>query len=99
MRTRGVPAATLDLDGEAIGRRHQRAGPEPKLSHWKARIIMHAVDFLDAEALHQPVLDHGLAASTPLLRRLEDDDRRAGKIARFGEITRRPEQHRGMAIV
>ena len=99
MRPRGVPAAALDFDGEAVGRRHHRAGPEAELSDRQAGIIVHAVDFLDAEALHQPVLDHGLAAGTPLLRRLEDHDRRAGKIARLGEIARRAEQHGGMAIV
>ena len=99
MRPRGVSAAALDFDGEAVGGCHQRARPESELSDRKTGIIVHAVDFLDAEALHQAVLDHGFAAGTSLLRRLEDHDRRAGKIARLGEIARRPEQHRGMAIV
>ena len=60
---------------------------------------MHAVDLLDAEAVHQAVLDHGEAAGAALLRRLEDDHRRAGEVAGLGEILRRAEQHRGVAVM
>ncbi len=45
---------------------------------------MHAVDFLDAEAVHEAVLNHRLAAGAAFLGRLENDDRRAGEVARFG---------------
>ena len=62
-------------------------------------IVVHAVDLLDAEALHQAVLHHGLAAGAALLGRLEDHDRGAGEIARLGEIARRAEQHRGVAVM
>ena len=62
-------------------------------------IIVHAVDFLDAEALHQAVLDHRAAAAAALLGRLEDHDRGAGEIARLGEIFRGAEQHRGVAVM
>ena len=65
----------------------------------QAGIIVHAVDFLDAEALHQAVLDHRLAAAAALLGRLEDHDRGAGEVARLGEVVRGAEQHRGVAVM
>jgi len=75
-------------------------GPvQRKLPDRQAGIIVHAVDFLDVEALHQPVLHHGLAAGAALLGRLEDDDGGAGKIARLREVARSAQQHRGMAVM
>ena len=60
---------------------------------------MHAVDLLDAEAVHQPVLDHRGGAGAALFGRLEDHDGVAGEIAGLGEIARRAEQHRGVAVM
>ena len=60
---------------------------------------MHAVDLLDAEAVHQPVLDHGVGAGTALLGRLEDHDRVAGEIPGLGEIAGRAQQHGGVAVM
>ena len=60
---------------------------------------MHAVDLLHAEAVHQPVLDHGLAAAAAFLGGLEDDDRGAVEIAGLGEIARGAEQHRGVPVM
>ena len=60
---------------------------------------MHAVDLLDAEALHQPVLDHRGGAGAALLGRLEDHDGVAGEIPGLGQIARRAQQHRGVAVM
>ena len=60
---------------------------------------MHAVDLLDAETVHQPVLDHRNRARAALFRRLEDHDRIAGEIAGLGEIARRTQKHRGVAVM
>ena len=60
---------------------------------------MQAVDLLDAEALHQAVIDHGAAAGAALLRRLEDHDRGAREIARLGKIARCAQQHCGVAVM
>ena len=60
---------------------------------------MHAVDLVDGEALHQPVLDHRGGSRAALLRGLEDHDRVAGEIPRLGEIAGRPQQHRGMPVM
>jgi hypothetical protein len=75
MRARGVPPLALELDHEMVGGRHQRSRPQREFARRDAGIIVHAVDFLDAEAGHQPVIDHRLAAGSALLRRLEDHDR------------------------
>ena len=60
---------------------------------------MHAVDFLDAEALHHAVLDHGKAAAAAFFRRLEHHDRRPGEVARLGEVLGRAQQHRRMPVM
>ena len=99
MRARGVGADALDVDRDEIGRRHHGAGADAELADRHAGIIVHAVDLVDLEARHQPVLDHGLAAGAALLGRLEDDDRGAGEIARLGEIARGAEQHGGVAVM
>ena len=60
---------------------------------------MHAVDLLDAEAVHQAVLDHRRGARPALFGRLEDHHRIAGEIPGLGEIARRTQQHRGVAVM
>ena len=74
-------------------------GEDGELAERQARIIMHAVDFVDAETGDQAVLDHGFAAGAALLGRLEDHHRGAGEIARLGEIARGAEQHGGVAVM
>jgi hypothetical protein len=60
---------------------------------------VHAIDFLNAEPLDQSVLDHGERAGGALLRRLENDDRGAGKVTRLGEISGGAQQHRGVPVM
>ncbi|MNS96670.1 hypothetical protein D3C72_1309820 [compost metagenome] len=60
---------------------------------------MHAVDLVDAETLHQAVLDHGKRAGTSFFRRLEDDGDGAGEVAGLGEIFGRAKQHGRVAIM
>ena len=71
---------------DAVGRRHHRAGPDGEFADRQAGIVVHAVDLLDAEAVHHAVLDHLAAAAAALLGRLEDHHRGAGEVARLGEI-------------
>ncbi|MHC2879119.1 hypothetical protein ACVI53_001989 [Bradyrhizobium barranii subsp. barranii] len=61
--------------------------------------VVHAVDLLDAETLHQAVLDHGCAAGAALLGRLEDHHSIAGEVTGLGEVAGRTEQHRGVAVM
>ena len=99
MRPCGVAALAFEFDGDVIGGRHDRARADGELSDRHARIIVHAVDFLDAEPRHQAVLDHGLAAGAALLGRLENHHRGAGEIAGLGKIFGGAEQHRGVAVM
>ena len=99
VRAGGVRAVPLDVDDELVGRRHQRAGADGEMAERQAGHVVQAIDLLDAEALHHAVLHHRLAAGAALLRRLEDDDRRAVEAARLGEVFCRAEQHRGVAVM
>ena len=84
-------ALALDGDAEAIRRRHDRAWPDRELADRHARHVVHAVDLLDAEALHQAVLQHGVGAGAAFFGGLEDHDGGAVEIARLGsDIWRRP---------
>ena len=84
---------------DIVGRRHDRTRPDRELPDRQAGEIVHTVDLADAEALHQPVVEHGLGAGAALFGRLEDHHRGAGEIARLGEIARGAEQHGGVAVV
>ena len=99
VRARGVAAEPFDLDVDRVGRGHDRAGTDGKGADRNARAVMHAVDLLDAEPVHQTVLDHGGGARTALLGRLEDHDRVACEISGLGEISRCTQKHRGVAVM
>ena len=99
MRPCGVPAFALNLNRQMVGGSHHRARTNSELADRQARIIVHAVKFVDAEALDQPVLEHGQRASAALLGRLENDHRGAGEIAGLGEIFCGAKQHRGVAVM
>ena len=94
-----MAAEPLDPDVDGIGRRHDRTGPDRERADRNARTIMHAVDLIDAETVHQPVLDHRGRARAALFGRLEDHDGIAGEIPRLGEIAGSAEQHRGVAVM
>ena len=78
------------VDGETVAAAIMRAGADGELADRDARHVVHAVDLLDAEALHQAVLHHRVAAAAALLGRLEDHHRRAVEVARLGTDTWRP---------
>ena len=75
------------------------ARPDGELPDRQARHVVHAEDAVDAEALHHAVLDHLVAAAAAFLGGLEDDRHGAGEIARLGEIFRRTQKHRGVAVM
>jgi hypothetical protein len=64
-----------------------------------ARPIVQAIDLLDAEPGHQPVLHHGVAAAAALLGRLEDHHGRAVEVARFGQVLCCSKEHGRMAVM
>ena len=65
MRPRRVAAFALDLDRDVVGRRHHRPGADGELADRQPGIIVHAVDFLDAEAVDQAVLAPSPSAPAP----------------------------------
>ena len=99
MRLRRMAAAPGDRDGELVGRGEHRAGIDAEGPDRHARHVVHAVDLLDVPAVHQPVLDHCLAAAAAFLGRLEDQHRGAVEIARLGKVARRAEQHRHVPVM
>ena len=99
VRAGGVAAEALDPDVDRVGRGHDRTRADGKGADRNPRAVMHAVDLLDAEPVHQPVLDHRRRARTALLGRLEDHDRVAGEIPGLGQIPRCTQKHRGVAVM
>ena len=65
----------------------------------RCRHVVHAEHLLDAEALHQAVVEHRLAAAAAFFGGLEDHYGGPGKVAALREIARGAEQHRGMAVM
>ena len=94
-----VRADALDLEFDAVGGGEQRTRPRREVADRKAGRGVHPVHFLDAEAVHHAVVDHGLAAGAAFFGGLEDHDRGAVEIAGLGEILGGPEQHGGVAVV
>ena len=82
-----------------FGRGHDRTRADGKGADRNPRAVMHAIDLLDAEPVHQPVLDHRGGARAALLGRLEDHDRVAGEIPGLGQIPRCTQKHRGVAVM
>ena len=94
-----MSAQPFDPDVDRIRRGHDRTGPDCKRADRNSGTIVHAIDLIDGETVHQPVLDHGGSARAALFRRLEDHDGVAGEIPGLREITGRAEQHRGMPVM
>ena len=94
-----MAAFAFELDDEEVGRRHRRPLADRDLANREFGRVVQRVNLLDGESLHQPVVEHRLGAAAALFGRLEDDDRRAGEVARGCEIARRAEQDRGVAVV
>ena len=99
VRSGGMAALAGDLDVDAVARGQQRAGADGELADGDARHVVHAVDLLDAPALHQAVVHHGLAAGAALLGRLEDDDGGAVEVARLAQILGGAQQHGRVPVV
>ena len=99
VRTRRVAAQPLDPDIDGVRRRHDRTGPDRERADRNSGAVVHAIDLVAGETVHQPVLDHRGGSRAALFRRLEDDDRIAGEIPGLGEIARRAQQHRGVPVM
>ena len=53
------------------------------MTHGHPRCVVHPIDFLNTELLHQAIAAHFKPASASLFSRLENDDSGSVEIARF----------------
>lgn len=67
-----MSAQTFDVNIDVVGRRHRRTNARGKRPDRHARRVVHAVDLLDLETVHQAVLDHRFGARAALFGRLKD---------------------------
>ena len=99
VRARRVTAQTLDVNVDVIGRCHGWADACRESTDRHARRVVHAIDLIDLETIHQTVLDHRLCTRTALFRRLEDHHRIASEIPGLSKIACGAEQHCGMTVM
>ncbi len=99
VRAGGVATVAFDVNGDQVGGGHDRAGADGKFANWDARHVVHAVDLLDAEAVHHAVLDHLAAAAAAFLGGLEDHHGGAVEVAGLGQVLGRAQQHGGVAVM
>ena len=69
------------------------------LSGGQRRPVVQRVDLVRGKPLEEAILDHRLAAGESFLARLEDQIHRTVEPACARKITRRAEQHDGVAVV
>jgi hypothetical protein len=65
----------------------------------QARPVVQRVDLVGGEALEETVLDHRPAAGIAFLAGLEDQRHGAVEGTRLGQVARRGQKHRGVAVV
>ncbi len=99
MRHRSVSALAGDGDLDVGDRGHDRAVAPGEGAGGHLRPVVHAEHHLHRAALEQAFLHHDLAAGQVLLRRLEDHVDGAVEVACLGQVFRRAEQHRGVAVM
>ena len=95
----GMRAMAGDLNVELIGRGHHRARHGGELACRQARPVVHAENAAHRPALEQAIIDHGLAATFMLFRRLKNKMHHTIEVARLGQVLRRTQQHGGVAIM
>ena len=81
VRHRRMPTKSFYADIKLISTGHQGSRTYRKFTNGNPWHVVHAVDLVNREALHHPVLHHRLAASAALFCGLKDHSDRARKIA------------------
>ena len=96
---RAMRAVAVDDDVEEVGAGHGGTGQDRDFAVVEVGRVVQAIELIAGKLLEQPVLDHGACAAEAFFGRLEDEMHGAVEIARLGEITRRAEQHGGVAVM
>ena len=99
LRHRAVAALAAHLDDHAVGARHREARHGDELALGLARHVVHAEHRLAGEELQEAVVEHALGAGQAFFGRLEHQVQVAVEAARRGQVARRGQQHRGVAVV
>ena len=99
MRHGTMRTDTIQANFKHISRRHTSTPMHPDSAKINARPVMHTPDGLHVELGEQTIIGHGFGASTFFFGRLENEIDRTVKIPCFGQILRRTQQHRRMAIM
>ena len=94
-----MPAFTGDFDVEHVRGRKKRPRANGKLTCWHLGPIVHAVNLINAKALHHAVIAHFFAAAAALFGGLENHHSGAVKVSRLAQVLRCAQEHRGMTIV
>ena len=99
MRHRRMAAVAAHGDLEGAGAGHDRPRHHHHLADRNARPVVQAEHRLDREALEQAILDHHRRPTFRFLGRLENEGDDAVEIRMPGQVARRAEQHRGVAVM
>ena len=99
VRHRAVAALPADRDLDFVGGGHHWPCTYCHLARRQPRPIVQSIDLVRRKALEESLLHHHLATATAFLGRLEDHIGGAVEVARLGEIARRTEEHRRVAVV
>ena len=92
-------AFPCDMNIKKRGPCHRCPAANFKGAWFSAGRIVHAVNFVTREAIKQPIFNHRFGAAQTLFCGLENHDHLALKIARFGQMFRRTQQHGRMCIM
>src|SRR3546814_5777863 len=99
MRHGRMRALPRNNNPEIVAGRHNGAGAHAELALLHARPVMHAKDGVHGEARKQAVVYHPFGADVPFLGWLEYNVHHAIQVAMLRQVTRRSQQHGGMAIL
>src|SRR3546814_11899371 len=99
MRHGRMRALPRNNNPEIVAGRHNGAGAHAELALLHARPVMHAKDGVHGEARKQAVVYHPFGADVPFLGWLEYNVHHAIEVAMLRQVTRRSQQHGGMAIM
>ena len=99
VRPRTVPALAGDGDLHPVHRRLHWAGGDANHAQRHIGRVVLGVHLRARKAIEQAVFDHGARTGVALFTGLKDQTRRAAKLPRFNQVTRRAHQHGSVAIV
>ena len=96
---RSMAAFAVNGDFKFIARSHDGAGADRKRAHRSAGPVVHAKDGLHGKFFKHAVFDHLAGAAAAFFGGLEDQINRAIKVAVFGEMFGRCQEHGGVTVV